>query len=296
MKIFGSTYTDLIKFNRKPNEDFLLISEKYPIFALADGVTQSRFEDGKYAYPAGARVAAQIFCQSVVEYLEKNFRPTEKIIEKAFDFANERIWELNKNEGIIEKMDYVVYDYFDTVGVAGFLANPVRNSINRGITKYLASKISNGANNTLFYGYVGDCGLAVFAQNNKLKFQTKDRVEPAVKKAKGEYKNWRELSQNERTKIMHQYFRNQPLGFGYGSFTGEPGVKKYYQINSLVLNPGELIVFYSDGFVEYLKLPEFIEILRREDKKALDDFTFNKAKENYGKFGTDRTLISFSIK
>ncbi len=279
VKIFSATYTDIIKFNRKPNEDFFLISEKRPIFALADGVTQSRFEDGKYAYPAGARAAAQIFCQSCVEYIEKNLvqgstlnTPEKKIIETAFDFANERIWGLNKNEGMTEKLDYVVYDYFDTVGVAGFLAE-----------------------NKLFYGYVGDCGLAIFEKNNKLKFQTKDGVEPAVKKARSRYENWNKLAQNERTKIFHRDFRNNPTGQGYGSFTGEPGVKKYYEIDSLVPNPCDLIAFYSDGFVEYLKFPDFIEILRVGDKKALDNFTFEKAKEDSGKFGADRTLISINF-
>ncbi|MDI6891273.1 MAG: protein phosphatase 2C domain-containing protein, partial [Thermodesulfovibrionales bacterium] len=139
MTVFSATYTDIIKFNKKPNEDFFLISKKKPIFTLADGVTQSRFENGKYAYPAGARAAAQIFCNSCVEYIEENFKPHKKIIEEAFDFANQRIWELNKNEGIIEKLDYLIYDYFDTVGVAGFISKK-----------------------KIFYGYVGDCGLAIF--------------------------------------------------------------------------------------------------------------------------------------
>lgn len=272
MKVFSATYTDIIKFNRKPNEDFFLISEKYPIFVVADGVTQSSFKDGKYAYPAGARAASQIFCQSVVEYIEDNFKPEKKIIEESFDFTNHRIWELNKNEGMVGKLDYVVYDYFDTVGVAGFFVQ-----------------------NNLFYGYVGDCGLAVFDKNNDLKFQTKDGVKPSVESAIKKHKNWDAVSQNERTKILHRDFRNNPSGSGYGSFTGEPGVKTYYKIGSLKPASADLIIFYSDGFVEYLKFPEFIKILRTEDKKALDNFTIKKAKEDNGRFGTDRTLISINF-
>lgn len=272
MKVFSATYTDIIKFNRKPNEDFFLILKKPPIFVLADGVTQSRFEDGTYAYPAGARAAAEIFCQGVVGYLEENFKPENKIIEEAFNFANERIWKLNENEGMTEKLDYVVYDYFDTVAVAGFLAKDI-----------------------LYYGYVGDCGLAIFDKNNNLKFQTRDMVEPAKEKARVIYKNWDGMDKNERIKIFHRDFRNNPSGQGYGSFSGEPGVKKYYKIDSLILDSGDLVIFYSDGFVEYLKFSEFIKILRREDKKALDEFTFKMAKENYQKFGTDRTFISINF-
>jgi serine/threonine protein phosphatase PrpC len=72
MKIFFATYTDVVKFNRKPNEDYFLISKKYPIFAVADGVTRGIFEDKRYAYPAGAHAAAEIFCFTAVEYLEHN--------------------------------------------------------------------------------------------------------------------------------------------------------------------------------------------------------------------------------
>ena len=74
MRTFSATYTDAVKFNRKPNEDYFLASEKYPIFSVADGVTRYVAEDLRYSYPAGARAAAQIFCQSILEYLEKNLR------------------------------------------------------------------------------------------------------------------------------------------------------------------------------------------------------------------------------
>jgi hypothetical protein len=54
MKYSAATYTDFIKFNRKPNEDFYLASSRYTIFAVADGVTHGRFESGAYAFPTGA--------------------------------------------------------------------------------------------------------------------------------------------------------------------------------------------------------------------------------------------------
>ncbi len=270
MKILTATFTDFIKFNKKPNEDYFLVSSKYPIFVIGDGVTQSLFEDGKYAYPAGARVASQIFCHSVLEYIEKNFEPKKEIIEKAFDFANERIWQLNLVEGMVEKLDYDIYDLFDTVGVTAFLIN-----------------------SQLFYGFVGDCGLAIFDKNNFLKFETKDLVLPAKERAKRKYPNWEKIPKRERTKIMHKEFRNCPSGLGYGSFTGEKGVKKYYRIDKKILKEKDLVVLFSDGFREYLKFPEFVEILRKGDKKSLEEFSFKKAKENPKIFGTDRTLISF---
>ncbi len=94
---------------------------------------------------------------------------------------------------------------------------------------------------------------------------------------------------------MRKEFRNRQDVKGYGSFTGGEGVKKYYKIGSKNLKEKDLIIFYSDGFLNYLKFPEFIEILRKQDKKSLDKFTIRKAKENYEKYGTDRTFIAIGF-
>lgn len=273
MKVFLATYTDFVKFDRKPNEDFYLVSKKYPIFIVVDGVTQSHFEYNGYAFPAGAKAAAEIFCYSALEFLEKNLKTTKDkkaLIKMAFNFANKRIWELNKNEGIPERLDYYVYDYFDCVGVAGLIFE-----------------------NKLFYCYVGDCGLTILDKNNNLKFQTKDEV---IKAAKYLEKISKKNNWNEKQKeiFWRKELRNHPSGKYYGTFSGQEGVKKYYAMGNQLIRKGDLIVFYTDGFVEYLKFPEFIKILRRQDKKALDNFTNQKAKENYQKFGTDRTLVAIT--
>ena len=278
MKYFSATYTDFVKFNKKPNEDFHLISKKHQIFIIADGVTQSQFLAGKYkgeyAFPAGAKMAAQIFCQSVLEFLEKNFNSKKKkfevLIKQAFDSVNQKIRKLNIHEGLDRRLNYLEYDLFDTVGIVGFISG-----------------------NSIYYGYVGDCGLVIFDKNNKLKFQTDNDVLLAVKRAKKIYKNWQSFLQEKQTLIFHRDFRNNPNGEGYGSFSGEDGVKKYYKINKKVLEPGDLVIFYSDGFINYFKFKKFIEILRKQDKKTLNNFSLTKAKENHKKYGTDRTLISF---
>lgn len=269
-KTFCATYGDYIVFNNKPNEDFYLVSKKLPVFVLADGVTQSRFLSGEYAYPLGAQTAAKIFCYETAGFIEENFSKDD-LFEKAFDRANQKIKELNEAEGITKKLDYLVYDYFDTVGVAGFLKEDI-----------------------LHYGFVGDCGLIVFDKNNKIKLQTEDMVEPARVNAKKKYKNWKELSSNERTIIMHKEFRNFSNKIGYGSFTGEEGVRNYYKTGEIKLSAGDLAVFYSDGFMPYFQFPEFISFLRKKNQKILDEFVLKKAKEELEEFGNDRTIISFT--
>lgn len=282
MKMFSATYGDIIKFNRKPNEDCLLISKKYPIFAVADGVTRGIFKDKRYAYPAGARAAAAIFCFTVIEYLERHILPLrsrakggygvgEDLIKKAFDGANAKIHELNENEGMEETHDWYTNDYFDCVGVAALLAK-----------------------NTIYYGYVGDCGLAIFDRTSTLKFQTKDQVANSL-----HHKEMRKIAQQKsmdrkaRIAYIHKNFRNNPSGKYYGTFSGEKGVKTYHVAGNQKLAKGDLVILYSDGFAEYLKSKEFLRIVRKGDKEALDDFAVLKALTSPAKFGTDRTLISF---
>ena len=277
MKHFSASYTDFVKYNRKPNEDFHLASSKMPIFIIADGVTQGRFESGVYAFPAGAKAAAQIFCYTILEFLEKgidlskkkNHQFNKNLVKKSFNLANQRVYELNKNEGIYEKMNLFEYDLFDTVGVVGFVLD-----------------------DSLYYGFVGDCGLIIFNKSNKVKFQTKDMVKPAVEKAKVIHKDWKNLSEKQQIIIEHRDFRNTPDKKGYGSFSGEKEVEKYYQIDKKALKKGDLFVFYSDGFVDYFQFPGFIEILRNKNKKSLDKFTLEKARLDNSKYGSDRTLIS----
>lgn len=264
MKVFSATYGDQIKYDAKPNEDFFLISETRPIFAVADGVTQSHFPDGTYAFADGARQAAEIFCKETVKSLEAGLSMT-----RAFDEANQKIKELNLQEEMDKKLNYVEYDWFDTVGVAAIIEN-----------------------NKLFYGFVGDCGLAIFDKNNINKFQTKDMVAPAVARFAKQFEKHGRIEPRERTTIIHRDFRNNPNKKGYGSFSGEEGVKNYYKFGSKKLKTGDIAVLFSDGMFWFLKDKDFLQILRGQNKQKLDEFIAKKATDNPERYGSDRTFIA----
>ncbi|MGA2417892.1 MAG: protein phosphatase 2C domain-containing protein [Candidatus Staskawiczbacteria bacterium] len=276
IKYFSATYGEAIKFDKKPNEDFYLVSKEFPIFAVADGVTRSHFQDGRYSFPEGARKSAQIFCKSVIEYLEANFEKDEEIFDKikqAFDFANKKIKELNIEYGIDKKLNYVEYDWLDTVGIAGIILK-----------------------DKLYYGYVGDCGLIIFDKDDKKKFKTADMVMPPVTKFRDTHKNWKNYSLNKRKYLIRTELRNNPNGQGYGTFSGEEGVKNYYVFGSKTLNHQDMAVFYSDGLAKYLENKKFVNILREGDKKGLNKFMFWKIIKNIFEYGSDRTFISLIFK
>jgi len=276
MKIFSATYPDFIRFDEKPNEDFFLISKKYPVFLVADGVTQGHFRSGKYAYPNEAREAAKIFCRESMKILEGIFeKRTAKNIKNefidSFNRANQKIMDLNVRRGIDKRLNYVEYDWFDTVGIAGVIIK-----------------------NKLYYCYVGDCGLAIFDKSNRKKFQTKDMVKPAVNKFNKIY-GGKKLSKNRRTLIIHRDFRNRADGSGYGSFSGEAGVEKYYKHGIKSLSKNDLVLFYTDGFVKHLKSEKFIKDIRRGDKKNLDSVVMELASDRPEVYGNDRTFVSVII-
>ena len=66
---FGFTVDEIKKYSH-PREDYFKISEKFPIFAVADGVTLE-YSGGKYPNPSGAGEVAKIFCEAVIKETEK---------------------------------------------------------------------------------------------------------------------------------------------------------------------------------------------------------------------------------
>ena len=280
MKILSAIYGDFVRFDVKPNEDAYLISKKFPIFAVADGVTQSHYPNGRYALPYDAKEAAHIFCKATVEYLENNLaikdasdKKVRETIARAFDFTNQKIRNLNEQHGIQKRMDYKEHDWFDTVGVVVIMVK-----------------------NTLYYGFVGDCGLVIFDKNNNKKFQTKDMVQPAVNRFKKMYPDSETWDLLQHQFVIRKDFRNNPdKKIGYGSFTGQLGVENYYAFGKKELHKGDMSVLYSDGFFELLKHPNFLKVLRKGQKNMLDSFVMKKAKENHKKYGDDRTFISIVL-
>jgi len=280
MKTFFASYQDFIQFDAKPNEDAVLVSKKFPILAVADGVTQSHYKNGRYALPYGAKKAAQIFCKSSVKYLEKNLgnkklSPSQikNIVKDSFDSGNAKIKALNEKHEINEKtMDYVQHDWFDTVGVTAVVVSGV-----------------------LHYGVVGDCGLAIFNQSDKKIFQTRDGVHPAVLRFEKKYPDFASFSKEKRAFLIHKEFRNNPNGQGYGSFTGELSVEKYYVLGSKKLTKGDMVVLYSDGLVPLLKNKETIKKIREGNKKEFKKYIMGLAKENPEKYGSDRTFARIII-
>ena len=72
------------------NEDAWGINEKYPIYAVADGVTLRGLSE--LFHPSGSKPAADIFCECAVKTFEKNYaKLSKKAFRDAYSSANKEI-------------------------------------------------------------------------------------------------------------------------------------------------------------------------------------------------------------
>ncbi len=77
------------------DEDTYAISEKLPIYAVADGVTLSARDE--ITTPEGSRPASELFSKKTVEFLEKHYvKLSDKIIRETYAHANTAVAKLNK--------------------------------------------------------------------------------------------------------------------------------------------------------------------------------------------------------
>ena len=92
------------KTHSHPQEDYLLVSKIFPIFAVADGVTLSfkKFigTNEPYPSPSPSGDVARIFCEIVIAEAEKRYEDfSEEDIKETFVAANNAVKEFNQQYG-----------------------------------------------------------------------------------------------------------------------------------------------------------------------------------------------------
>ncbi|MDD3102343.1 MAG: hypothetical protein PHE59_04345 [Patescibacteria group bacterium] len=270
-----------------PSEDSMLVDGK--IFCVADGVTRDpifskdftrlSYEEAlkKYPNPSGAKLAADIFCESFIKSL-KNKSFSIKNVRDAFIFGNKEIFKLNKK--YIKKVDYLVNDFFSCVAIGGIIHG-----------------------NKLFWGGICDCGIIIYDKHGKVKFQTPNWMKPFEEYEK-QYlqKSDFNFAMPKYRKMIRSEYRNNIKKIiddkcvSYGALTGESAGEKFMNFGEIELNKGDLIIFYSDGFEATVQHKKFFRIIYQKTKRLIDQqfipFSLYLAKQDYNKFGKERTLIA----
>ena len=283
LRNYGWREEDFLKFSHAthPQEDYCLISRKYPIFVVADGVTLIQYiiEKKKYPNPSPAGEIARVFCEAVIKEAEKryeNFSQTD--MREVFREGNKVAALYNNNHGRMRD----TLDYWD-------------NDLHAATGAIVVVK-----DNRVFWASICDSYVAHFDESNNLKFKSPkcdSFSEAPAPQFTGDSNN-----RIEKIKYTWRVRRNgideQGKRVGYGVITGEANAESYLAQGDFEIKEGEKLCLVTDGFEDYLEEPEFKELLSAwtEDiESKLKNLSLRKAEENGDKFGRERTLIACKI-
>lgn len=285
--IYKVSLPNLLYGHLMPPEDSMLAEGK--IFCVADGITRDPISPKdftnlsaenslkNYPNPSGARFAADIFCESFIKSLYKKV-PSLKTIRNAFIFGNKQIAKLNKQ--IVKKVDYLANDFFGCVASGGVIYN-----------------------NKLFWAGICDCGIIIYDKNGKIKFQTPNYMKPFEEYEKQYLQKrdfnfampkYRKMIRSEYRNNTKKIFENKCIS--YGALTGEKEAEKFMNFGEIGLSKGDLVVFYTDGFEATMQHKKFFKNIYQKTENLAEQsfvpYSLSLAKEDYNKFGKERTLIA----
>jgi len=256
-----------------PKEDYSLVSKKYPIFVVADGVSLNQDKGEKYPEYSGAAEVAKIFCETVLEEAEKRFDNfIEKDLKEIFEIGNDSIREYNISQG--RTKDTINYWDFDLFSAT---------------TSFALIK-----NSKIYWWSLCDSGVAIYNAGRKV-FQSPNGWINFPK-------DWIE-NRYDREKVIfrHKDYRNAVNNgklIGYGAVDGEEAVTSYLNYGVKDINKGETILIFTDGFENYFGLENFIDIFKlwpEDVENKLENIVLEKSKENPDKYGREKTLIAISV-
>jgi len=276
MKIFSIIKKSSLRPER-PKEDYLVLSKKFPIFAVADGVTLRAKTGKKYPNPSGAAQVAKIFCEKIVFKAEKKYEKfSKKDLPDIFEIANKAVADYNFLKGRTEKtINYFDFDLFSAT------------------TSFLLIK-----DNKAYWFSLCDAGLMIFDKLGKKIFNS-----PSFSPINGKFlpKNWNKMESNERDIVMHK-FRNK-LGkngelLGYGVVDGQKQAVEYLNYGEIDINAGDLAIIYTDGFENYFDSKDFIKMFvewPNDLDKKFSIYEEKMAKKDKIKYGLERTLVAVKV-
>ena len=259
-----------------PVEDCFYVGDNEAI--VADGITRDLIGVGdfstcskeellnKYPRPSGGELAAKEICNS--------FSKSSGSLKERLVMANEAVKSLNNK--YIKSCDYLENDYYGAVAACISIKDDV-----------------------LYYSYICDCGVIVFDKYGNIKFKTQDDKElfsdPYIDKIGIPW------NLPEARKIVRSKYRNNLNNIvdgkcvSYGALTGEEDAASFIREGSISLDKGDIVIVYSDGFTNFLNDKEFINIMLNFEKDKVEKYIEEKAREDYKKYGSEKTLVVYKI-
>ncbi len=273
MIIYQNTFENIMTRNHNfPVEDQFYACDNLAV--VADGITRDPIGTldlsslnvtemiERYPRPSGAELAAKEIVNS--------FKVFKGDLVKQLIEANKRVKKLNEKH--IKRCDYLENDYYGAVASCVYIDKNVLN-----------------------WAYICDCGVIIYDKDGKIKFKTQDDKEiisdPYIDKIGVSWNN------PETRVIVRRDYRNNlnniqdGICVSYGAITGEENAKAFIRNGSLLIDDEDVVVVYTDGITNFLYEEEFINIITNFNSLKFEKYIENKSKENYDKFGKEKTII-----
>lgn len=269
------------RYLHRPQEDYTLASQAYPIFVVADGVTlMTCLFDGKaYPDPSPAGEAARIVCETFVRAAEDRYASfSGSDIPEIFQLVNEAVAVYNAKRGRESgSVNYWNLDYYSATAAFAVVKDGV-----------------------LYWGSICDASVILVDPLGAQRFHSPKRQELVESRpapfigddgdpgACAQYR-WREL----RNKV-----NNNGKRVGYGVVTGEPNALLYLASGQEFVQSGEILLLCTDGFEPYTEQADFISLFTQwpaDLDQQVRGFTMRQAQEQPNVFGSERSLIVVSL-
>ena len=263
-----------LKLIRYPVEDAYYYDEEEGLIVVADGVTrdclngQAVIESLKslpsillyYPRPSPAKNIADLTCNLFPMLISDFECKDEKAIKQTFKKINEGIKNWNEKYKSVkgEDFDYLANDFPSCVAATTTIRQQDKQNI-------------------LSYGFIGDCGIAVFDENAMI-FHTQNETEEINEYIKQKGYDWRN---SESRRLVRSVLRNNPQQKpSYGALTGEKWekIEPYVKTGSLELKPNQTLVVYSDGLEKIIQTAEFRDMLKRKNFTEIKKFCQSKVR------------------
>lgn len=259
-----------LKILGHPIEDSYSFDKLEKIIAVADGVTRDPKEwlpdkstlkgkiDFLWNYPSEspAKIAADLFCNSFPGILKSFDMKDERAIKDSFNESNKVIFDYNQI--FMEDDDYLTRDLAGCVSAAAY-----QNK------------------DAVYWGYIADCGIALFDEKGNLKFRTEDDGPEKYHNEiiKDERLNGLKWENPEMRRIIRSEYRNNPSEKNsYGILNGEIESMNYIRTGAIEKKPSEILMVYSDGITPIMFKKDgdvngkFADLIRQKDFKGIENF------------------------
>lgn len=255
-----------------PTEDAYSVNGN--LFAVADGVTRD-LRNGKaiiknfmgaldviryYPRPSPAKEVSDIFVNELPLVFRDFSKKDASSLKSAMGYVNVgMIDDYNKSQDINRRtVNYLENDFAGCVASAAFKDNGY-----------------------VHWGFISDCGIAIFDEKGNLKFRTEDEGPSRFYNERWASEEMAGLSwsDSEARVITRRDFRNNPYNpYSFGVFTGQNEACNFIKSGTEEIKPCWYLITYSDGLEDTVFSGEFSDKLRQGNGKGLKRLCQRKIK------------------